>query len=179
MARGTCSTPLLGHAYGRKGARIVPYSRLLYHAVWATKSRQPMIDETMEALIRGAVEQTSRELDVTIFAVGIMPEQVHVFAQIPPALTGAKVIGRWKGAPSYAVNAHYPNRLGILALQSGYGVLSVSQRSLAAGDRANGLRGHQHLPSHNAFVPHVCQFAPTETTRYASIERETRRTAAS
>ena len=81
----------------------------------------------MAALIREAIERTSRELDVTVYAVGIMPDHVHVFAQIPPALTVAKVIGRWKGASAHAANANRPDSLSVLAWQAGYGVLSVSQ----------------------------------------------------
>jgi REP element-mobilizing transposase RayT len=105
----------------------MPYARLLYHAVWATKFRQPVIDEAVALLVAQAIEQTSRELDVVVYAVGTMPDHVHVFAQIPPALTVAKVIGRWKGASSHAANANRADALSVLAWQSGYGVLSVSQ----------------------------------------------------
>jgi REP element-mobilizing transposase RayT len=105
----------------------MPHARLLYHAVWATKHRQPMIDDAMVGSIREAIEETSRELNVTIFAVGVMPDHVHVFAQISPALSVARVIGRWKGASSHAANEHRPSSLALLAWQSGYGVLSVSK----------------------------------------------------
>ena len=56
----------------------MPYTRLLYHAVWATKHRQPVITDGMIRPITDAIEQTSRELDVTILAVGVMPDHVHV-----------------------------------------------------------------------------------------------------
>jgi putative transposase len=81
----------------------------------------------MQDVIREAINETSRGLDVDIFAVGIMPDHVHVFAQIPPTLEVARVIGRWKGASSHAVNASRPDALDVLVWQSGYGVLSVSQ----------------------------------------------------
>jgi putative transposase len=100
---------------------------LLYHVVWATKNRTPSIPDTMEDSIREAIVETSRGLDVVIFAVGVMPDHVHVFAQIPPTVEVARVIGRWKGASSHAVNASRPDALDVLAWQSGYGVLSVSQ----------------------------------------------------
>ena len=56
-----------------------------------------------------------------------MPDHVHVFAQIPPTQTVAHVVGRWKGASSFAVNAHRPDTAAKLAWQEGYGALSVSQ----------------------------------------------------
>jgi putative transposase len=77
-------------------AGIVPYWRLYYHVVWGTKGREPVIDEAMIAPIMQAIEQTGRESGITVFAVGVMPEHVHVFAQIPPSLVVASVIGRWK-----------------------------------------------------------------------------------
>jgi len=104
----------------------MPYARLLYHAIWAMKDRDPIIDDAMSAAIREAIEQTSAKIDVTIFGVGIMPEHVHVFAHIPPAVSVASVIGRWKGASSHAANEVRSEVSGILAWQSGYGVLSVS-----------------------------------------------------
>jgi putative transposase len=105
----------------------MPYWRLYYHAVWATKNREPMIHDGMIASIVLSIEQTSRDLGVAVFAVGVMPDHVHVFAQIPPTLVVAKVIGRWKGASSHAANEHRPQGMTRLAWQSGYGVLSVSQ----------------------------------------------------
>ena len=105
----------------------MPYARVLYHAVWATKHRPPTIPEAMEEVIRDAIIETSRSLDAVIYAVGTMPDHVHVFAQIPPTVGVARVIGRWKGAPSHAVNALRPDAPDVLAWQAGYGVLSVSQ----------------------------------------------------
>lgn len=105
----------------------MPYARLIYHVVWATKHRQPVIDDGMVIPIQRAIEETSRAREVSVYAVGIMPDHVHVFAQIPPALTVARVIGRWKGASSHAANEHRLSPLTTLAWQSGYGVLSVSQ----------------------------------------------------
>lgn len=103
------------------------YARLLYHVVWGTKHRTPSITDGMIDPIRLGIEETSRELDVTIFAVGVMPDHVHVFAQIAPALPVARVIGRWKGASAHAANENAPMHAWTLVWQSGYGVLSVSQ----------------------------------------------------
>ncbi len=105
----------------------MPFWRLYYHAVWATKNRESIITDAMIDPIQQAIHQTSAELDVTVFAVGVMPDHMHVFAQIPPSLVVAKVVGRWKGASSHAANEHRLPTLVKLTWQSGYGVLSVSQ----------------------------------------------------
>jgi len=105
----------------------VPFWRLCYHAIWATKHREPIIEERMIAPIIRAIETTASDLDVVVFAVGVMPEHIHVFAQIPPSQPVAKVVGRWKGASAHVVNAARPEALTRLTWQGGYGVLSVSQ----------------------------------------------------
>lgn len=118
----------------------MPFWRLYYHVVWGTKNRESVIDDGMIEPITRAIEETTRELGVTVFAVGMMPDHIHVFAQIPPSLEVAAVIGRWKGASSYAANANQPTALAKLAWQSGYGVLSVSQSGF---DRARDYVRHQ------------------------------------
>ena len=105
----------------------MPYARLLYHVVWATKYRLPSITGARETVIRDSIAATSQELDLAVYGVGIMPDHVHIFAQIPPTLAVARVIGRWKGASSHAVNALTPDAQETFAWQEGYGVLSVSQ----------------------------------------------------
>jgi putative transposase len=107
----------------------MPYWRLFYHVIWATKHRAPMVTDAMIGPITRAIEETARESGVTVFAVGVMPDHVHVLAQIPPTLTLSAIIGNWKGASSYAANSQVLGSPTKLAWQSGYGVLSVSERS--------------------------------------------------
>lgn len=105
----------------------MPYWRLYYHIIWATKFRVPMIADAMIDPILHAITETSRELEVTVMAVGIMPDHIHVLAQIPPSIAVARAVGRWKGASSHAANLFCPDAEVRLIWQSGYGVLSVSE----------------------------------------------------
>jgi putative transposase len=107
----------------------MPFWRLYYHVVWATKNREPSIVDGMTGPIVGAIQGTVREQGVVVFAVGVIPEHVHVLAQIPPSIEVATVVGRWKGASAHAANEFRPTDTAKLVWQSGYGVLSVSQRS--------------------------------------------------
>ena len=105
----------------------MPYSRLLYHVIWATRNRTPSISDDNVAVMQQAIVETSKRLEVAVYAVGVMPDHVLVFAQIPPTLAVTKAIGQWQGASSHAVNALRAESIEVLAWQSGYGVLSVSQ----------------------------------------------------
>lgn len=99
----------------------MPFWRLYYHAVWATKHREPLVVDGMIAPITQAIEATMEDQGVSVFAVGVMPDHVHVLAQIPPSLTVAAVVGRWKGASSHAANENLPLGAARLSWQSGYG----------------------------------------------------------
>ena len=68
-----------------------------------------------------------RDRKITVFAVGVMPDHIHVLAQIPPSITVAEAVARWKGASAHAANEARRQELPRLVWQSGYGVLSVSQ----------------------------------------------------
>ena len=97
----------------------MPFWRLYYHAVWATKNREPVIDDVMILPITQVIEQTTRDLGVNVFVVGVMPDHVHVFAQIPPSRDVAAVIGRWKGASFHTANEYRPQAMAKLVWQSG------------------------------------------------------------
>lgn len=85
-----------------------------------------MIDDAMILPITEAIRDTCLDLDVKVSAVGVMPDHVHVLAHIPPTHAIAPIVGRWKGASSFAANAKCPDALARLAWQRGYGVVSVS-----------------------------------------------------
>ncbi len=113
--------------------RSKAYWRLYYHAVWAMKHRVPVIDDVLIEPIARAIEETTRDLGVTIIAIGVIPDHIHVLAQIPPSQEVAAVVGRMKGASSHVANEFRPLATAKLTWQTGYGVLSVSPSGL---DRA-------------------------------------------
>ncbi len=63
-----------------------------------------------------------------LFALGFMPDHVHLVASIPPRLAIADFVGRLKGASSYAANG-IP-REARFAWQAEYGILSFGEKAL-------------------------------------------------
>lgn len=82
----------------------MPYWRLFSHLVWATKNREPVIRTVDEASIAQTIRMTSADLDLTVRAIGFMPDHVHVIVDIPPKIALAEAVKRLKGASSHAVN---------------------------------------------------------------------------
>ena len=106
------------------------YYQLLYHFIWATRMREPIIDDTTKPglykYLRGKVVQ----LGGTPLAVGGIANHVHLVLAVPPTISIATFIGKLKGASSHWIN-HVLSPQGNFAWQSGYGAFSVAKSGLA------------------------------------------------
>jgi putative transposase len=105
------------------------YWRLHYHIIWATYERQPILTPEREKVFYGVLYRKAEELGVKIHAGGNIEDHAHVVASIPPILAVAEWVRQIKGASSFAIN-HMAGSDGQFKWQSGYGALSVGERSL-------------------------------------------------
>ena len=107
----------------------MPYWRLFYHVVWATKGREPLIQEAFEKRLHGAIRAKAEELGALVHAVGGTEDHVHLVASVPPAISLAKFVGQVKGNSSHFVNSELSLPF-IFAWQSEYGAVSFGGRNL-------------------------------------------------
>ena len=105
------------------------YWRLHYHLIWSTQDRQPILTAEREKMFYGVLYRKAEELSVIIHAAGNVEDHVHVVASIPPKMAVSECVRQLKGASSYAIN-HMPGSDGQFKWQSGYGALSLGERSL-------------------------------------------------
>ena len=109
----------------------MPFWQLFYHVVWATKKREPTLDDQMADVVTKAIMAACTEQGVMVHAVGVMPDHIHIAASIPPAASIAAIVGRWKGSSSHLLNhAEVNGGRPPFAWQAEYGVLSFGQRAL-------------------------------------------------
>lgn len=106
------------------------YWRLHYHLVWATYRRTPLLDETMERQIYGAILGKAKELEIIVHAIGGIEDHVHITASIPPKIAVADCVRHFKGASSHYVN-HLPGANGGFGWQGGYGALTFGERAMS------------------------------------------------
>jgi len=107
----------------------MPYWRLFYHIIWATKDRRPLIDPAWEADLHGYMRGKATALECIVHAVGGMPDHMHIVVSIPPKLAVAMIVGKLKGASSHYVNERFVAE-DMFAWQNEYGVLSCSENAL-------------------------------------------------
>ena len=101
------------------------FSNLLYHIVFSTKNRVPLIQPELQAPLyayMGGILQKERGL---LLEIGGMPDHVHILARLRTDISLAMVIKAVKGKSSRWVKAE--KRLAQrFDWQEGYGAFSVS-----------------------------------------------------
>jgi putative transposase len=109
----------------------VPYWQFYYHLVWATKHREPTIDDEVAALIRREINDACNKHQAVPHAIGLMPDHLHIAISIPPKIAVAEFIGQIKGTSSFKINKLSGEDRGRFSWQTEYGALSFGERSLA------------------------------------------------
>ena len=108
----------------------MPYWRLFYHIVFATKNREPMITPDIEPRLNAHLASKATGLGATLYVVNGVEDHIHVVASVPPTIALSDFIGQIKGASSYHIN-HLPGRDEVtFGWQRGYGVLSFGAKQL-------------------------------------------------
>jgi len=111
----------------------MPYTRLFYHIIWATKERRLLITEANQAPIIKAIAAKVVALKGICHAVNAVSDHVHLVATIPPSIALGAFIGQVKGNSS-----HLAARLGgsvemdPFEWQGEYGALTVSESQLTS-----------------------------------------------
>lgn len=81
---------------------------LKYHIVWCPKYCRyvltPPVDERLKALLG----EIADEHGMTIHAVEVMPDHVHLFVEADPTLCVAEVVNRLKGRTSRLLRQEFP-----------------------------------------------------------------------
>jgi putative transposase len=110
----------------------MPFWRLYYHLVWATKERMPFITTGIEAELHSSLIGKASALGAIVHAINSVDDHIHMIASIPPRLSISDFAGQLKGASAFHLN-HMPDACGNFGWQRGYGVISVGPAGL---DRA-------------------------------------------
>jgi putative transposase len=110
----------------------MPYWRLFYHVVWATKDRQPLIAGNQHQAIGRTIQSAVQEKHGFVHAVGIMPDHIHVVVSIPPSVAISNLVGQMKGLTSYHLNSALNANANLpFRWQAEYGVMSLGEKALA------------------------------------------------
>lgn len=81
---------------------------LKYHLVWCPKYRRKVLTGNIETRLKELLYAQAEEFNMTIQALEIMPDHVHVFIEAEPIIGVAEIVNRLKGITSRVLRDEFP-----------------------------------------------------------------------
>ncbi len=82
---------------------------LKYHIVWCSKYRRPVLIDEVDERLRALLAEKAAELGMTIHALEVMPDHVHLFVESDPIRCVAEIVNRLKGYTSRVLRQEFPS----------------------------------------------------------------------
>jgi putative transposase len=80
---------------------------LKYHLVWCPKYRRPVLVDEVADRLRVLLSGKAAELEMTIHALEIRPDHVHLFVEADPTRCVAEIVNRLKGYTSRILRGEF------------------------------------------------------------------------
>ena len=104
------------------------YTNLLYHIVFSTRDRRPLITPDYEVRLYDYIGGTIRDLGGISLALNGAEDHLHLLAKLRPDRALSDVLRKLKANASGWMHRVFP-RLDNFTWQRGYGAFTVSQSS--------------------------------------------------
>ena len=82
---------------------------LKYHLVWCPKYRRAVLVDAVDRRLRELLTEKSDELGMTVHALEVMPDHVHLFVESDPTHCVAEIVNRLKGYTSRVLRDEFPS----------------------------------------------------------------------
>ena len=105
------------------------YTKLIYHIVFSTKERLPLIVPEIRDRLYEYLGGVIRGEKGSLMEIGGMPDHVHILARFGAAIAVSEMLKRIKGSSSHWLSQETGTWF---AWQNGYGAFSVSESQVAA-----------------------------------------------
>lgn len=129
------------------------YTNLLYHIVFSTKNRRPLIREDMREDLYSYIGGIVRGERGTLLEIGDMPDHLHILTSFKADTAVATMLRRIKANSSGWVNKR-PGSRTRFAWQTGYAAFTVSQSQVVKVRRyiQNQPRHHRRKTFKEEFI---------------------------
>ena len=81
---------------------------LKYHIVFCPKYRRPVLQNPVDRRLKELSEGVASDYELTLHAVEIMPDHVHLFVETDPTLCVAELVNRLKGISRRVLRQEFP-----------------------------------------------------------------------
>jgi len=129
------------------------YVSSLYHAVFSTKGRAPIIAADLQEHLHPMMGGIARDNKVKALAIGGVKDHVHMLLSLPSTMDIARALRLIKGGSSHWVSDEYPMYRNF-AWQEGYSAFSIgiSQVKSTMDYINNQERRHQKVSFEDEYI---------------------------
>jgi putative transposase len=87
-----------------------------YHLIWCPKYRRRVLVGGVDERVKVIIGDVAAEVGVEVIEVEVMPDQVHLLAEVPPTVPLSRFVGLAKGRSSRLLRMEVPRlrRLPVL-----------------------------------------------------------------
>ena len=124
------------HANRNKSSKTTAYKKMahtysnhLYHIVFSTKERLPLIKSEFKAELHAYVVSLVKEKGGTVLIINSMPDHVHILIALPPDVSVSDLMKFVKANSSRWMKQRFEMSLG---WQKGFGSFTVSRSGVDA-----------------------------------------------
>ena len=82
---------------------------LKYHLVWIPKYRKHILDKEVSDYIKAIIDMIAEEYGFRIDTMGVMEDHIHVFVEVPPRYSPARVVQVMKSISAREVFSKFPD----------------------------------------------------------------------
>lgn len=82
---------------------------LKYHIVWCPKYRRSVLVPPIDARLKDVLAEVATAHGMTIHALEVMPDHVHVFVEAGPTMHPTEIVNRFKGTSSRVLRQEFPS----------------------------------------------------------------------
>jgi len=79
-----------------------------FHVIFCPKYRRPVLTNGIDVRLKEILTEEAENMNVTIKAMEVMPDHVHLFLEFDPRMMLHKVIKQLKGTSSRILRQEYP-----------------------------------------------------------------------
>lgn len=124
----------------------------LYHCVFSTKERRPMITPDLQPRLLEYMGGIARENKIKLLVAGGVDDHVHLLVSMPSTISISKAMQLIKGGSSKWIHETFPEH-GLFEWQEGYGAFSIG---ISDVERTTEYINHQ--PEHHKKMDFKTEF---------------------
>jgi len=119
------------------------FTNSLYHCVWSTKDRRPVLSPQIQSRLWPYLGGIARANKATALAIGGVNDHLHILISLPATLTISKAIQLLKGNSSKWLHEEFPE-LRAFSWQEGYGAFTIGMSGVPGTKNYIGKQAEHH-----------------------------------